>query len=201
MVALPYEAVYGTGRIYRAVADLSHQSLVGPEKQLLPRLAPGIEGPRHLRATERAVREQPAILARERHPLRSRLVDDVRAQLGEPVDVGLTRTEVSTLHGIVEQPVNAVAVPLVVLGSVDPTLRGYAVGSAGTVVIGEAGDLVAEFGKGSGGRRPGQPRADDDNAVLSLVRGIHQLHFELVLVPPLLNRAGRDPGVENHRPP
>src|SRR3712207_8365302 len=53
--------------------------------------------------SERAVREVAAVLARERHPLRHALVDDVHADLREPVHVRLARAEVAALDRVVEQ--------------------------------------------------------------------------------------------------
>ena len=71
--------------------DLPHHRLVGAEQQLLAGLAARVERARHLRAAERPVVEQAAVLARERHALRDALVDDVDAQLRQPVDVGFAR--------------------------------------------------------------------------------------------------------------
>ena len=75
----------------RAGRDLALQRLVGAEQQLLAGLAAGVEGARHLHAAERAVVEQAAVLAGEGHALRDALVDDVGADLGQPVDVRLPR--------------------------------------------------------------------------------------------------------------
>ena len=55
-----------------AEADLPLERLVGPEQELLARLAPRVERARDLGAAKGAVGEQ---------------VDDLDAQLGEPVDV------------------------------------------------------------------------------------------------------------------
>src|SRR5207247_6358441 len=46
---------------------LAHQRLIGAEQKLLAGLAAGVERARHLRAAERAVVEQPAVLAGKRH--------------------------------------------------------------------------------------------------------------------------------------
>ena len=116
--------------LHRAAVDLVRERLVGAEQQLLAGLAAGVERARHLRATERAVVEQPAVLAREGHALRDALVDDVDAHLGEPVHVAFTSPEVAALDGVVEEPVDAVAVVRVVLRRVDATLRGDAVRAA-----------------------------------------------------------------------
>ena len=106
------------------------ERLVGAEQQLLTGLAAGVERARHLRAAERPVVEQAAVLAGERHALGDALVDDVDADLGQPVDVGLTGAEVAALHGVVEEALDAVAVVLVVLRRVDAALRGDAVRAA-----------------------------------------------------------------------
>ena len=102
--------------------DLPLQRLVGTDQQLLPGLAAGVEGTRDLHATEGPVVQQPAVLAGERDPLGDALVDDLHADLGQPVDVGLPRAEVAALDRVVEQPVDRVAVVAVVLGRVDPAL-------------------------------------------------------------------------------
>ena len=113
-------------RVQRDLArrDLAHHRLVGAEQQLLAGLAARVERARHLRAAERAVVEQAAVLARERHALRGRLVDDLVRDLREPVDVRLARAEVAALDRVVEEPEDRVAVVAVVLGGVDPALGG-----------------------------------------------------------------------------
>jgi hypothetical protein len=81
----------------------SAQRLVRAEEQLLPRLAARVERARDLRAAERAVVQQAAVLAREGHALRDALVDDVHRHLREPVDVRLARAEVAALDRVVEE--------------------------------------------------------------------------------------------------
>ena len=102
-----------------AEVHLAGERLVRAEQQLLAGLAPGVERAAHLRATERAVVEQAAVLAGERHALRDALVDDVHAQLGEAVHVGLAGAVVAALDRVVEEAVDAVAVVAVVLRRVD----------------------------------------------------------------------------------
>ena len=60
-----------------AQADLTAKRLVRAEQQLLAGLAARIKRARDLRPAERAVRQQAAVFARERHALRHALVDDV----------------------------------------------------------------------------------------------------------------------------
>ena len=107
-----------------AGGDLALQRLVGADQQLLTGLAAGVEGARHLHAAEGAVVEQAAVLTGERDALGHALVDDLHADLGQPVDVGLAGAEVAALDRVVEQPVDRVAVVAVVLGRVDAALGG-----------------------------------------------------------------------------
>src|SRR5262245_47112016 len=67
--------------------DLTQERLIRSEQKLLSRLAAGVKRTRYLCATERTVREQAAVLPRERHALRDALVDDVDADLCQPVNV------------------------------------------------------------------------------------------------------------------
>ena len=71
-----------------------------------------------------------AVFARERNALRDALIDDVHADLREPVDVGFARAEVAAFYGVVKQAVNAVAVILVILRGIDSALRGDGVRAA-----------------------------------------------------------------------
>ena len=144
--------------VQRDVAELHlvHERRVGAEQQLLAGLAPCVERARHLRATEGAVVEQAAVLTGEGHALRDALVDDVDAELREPVDVALAGAVVAALHRVVEEAVDAVAVVLVVLRRVDPTLRGDAVRAPRRVVEREQRDVVAELAERA--RRPTRRR-------------------------------------------
>src|SRR5205085_1397053 len=90
--------------LYAAGGDLHAQRLVGPEQELLAGLPLGVEGARNLGAAERAVVQQTAVFAGERHALGDALVDDRAADLGEAVDVGLAGAEVAPLDGVVEEP-------------------------------------------------------------------------------------------------
>jgi hypothetical protein len=147
--------------LHRAGRDLTLEGLVGTDEQLLAGLATGVEGARHLDATEGTVVEQTAVLAGERHTLGDALVDDRGADLGQAVDVGLAGPVVTTLDRVVEQAVDGVAVLLVVLGGVDATLGGDRVGPARAVLEAERLHVVAGLAQGCGGgaaRRARCPR-------------------------------------------
>jgi len=59
-----------------------------------------VERPLDLHTAERAGVEQPAVLARERNALGDALIDDVDADLREPVDVGLAGAEVAAFDRV-----------------------------------------------------------------------------------------------------
>src|SRR5262249_2411781 len=130
-----------------AGADLPRHGLVGAEKELLPGLAAAIKGARDLGPAEGAVLEQAAVLAGEGDPLGDALIDDVDADLGKAMHVGLASPEVAPLDGVVEEAPDAVAVVLVVLGGVDAPLGGDAVSAARAVLIAEGVDVVAQLGE------------------------------------------------------
>ena len=184
--------------LHRPQLDLSGDGGVGAQQELLPGLAAGVEGPGDLGAAEGAGVEVAGVVAGERHPLRDALVDDVVAHLGEPPDVRFAGPEVSALDRVVEEPVDAVAVVGVVLRGVDPALGGDAVGAPRAVLVAERLDVVPEFPQGGGGGGAGQAGPHHEDLVLALVRGVHQLHVEAVLVPRLFDGAGRCLSVEDH---
>ena len=110
--------------------------------------------------------------------------------------VRFAAAEVAALDGVVEQPVDRVAVALVVLRGVDAALRGDRVSATRRVVERERLDLVAEFAERGRSRRAGQPGADDDDLELALVRRVHQLLAGDVVVPLVGHRAVGNLGIE-----
>ena len=114
---------------HTTATDLLFQRLIRAEQQLLAGLSARIESPRDLRTAERAVCQQPAVFSGERHSLRHALVDDVYAQLGEAVHVSFARAKIAALDGVVEEPINAVTIVLIILGGVDAALGSDAVGA------------------------------------------------------------------------
>jgi len=99
------------------------------------------------------------------------LVDNGGADLGEAVHIGLARAEVTALDRVVKEPVDAVAVVLVILRGVDATLRGDGVRAAGRVLEAEAFYLVAELAESGGGGGACEAGADDDDVVFRLLAG------------------------------
>jgi hypothetical protein len=114
------------------------------------------------------------------------MIDDVIADLGQAVDVGLAGAKIAALDGVVEKPPDAVAVVGIVLGGIDAALGGDAVGAARAVLETEGLYVVAQFGQGGGGRSAGQTGAHHDDVEFAFVGGIDQFEFETVAIPFLL---------------
>ena len=176
----------------RAGGDLLVQCGVGTQQELLSRLAAGIEGTRYLRAAERTVSQQTAVLAGEGYALCYALVDDEVRDLGQTVDVGLAGAVVAALDRIVEEPVYGVVVVLVVLRGVDTALCGDRVGAAGRILDAEDLDVVAQFAQRSGCGGAAQTGSDDDDVEFALVGGAYDLDSCLVVAPLVCESAGRN---------
>ena len=133
------------------------------------------------------------------HALGDALVDDVGADLGQPVDVGLAGAVVAALDGVVEEPVDGVAVLLVVLGRVDAALRGDRVGPARGVLVAEGLHVVAGLAERGRGGAAGQAGADDDHRQLAAVGRVDQPGLELARAPALVDRTAGRLGVGDRR--
>ena len=177
--------------------DLALEGLVGADQQLLAGLATRVERAGHLYAAERAVVQQAAVLPGERDALGDALVDDVGAHLGQAVDVRLAGAVVAALDGVVEETVDRVAVLLVVLGGVDPALRGDRVRTTRGVLVAEGLHVVAGLAERGRRRGAGQTGADDDDAQLAAVGRVDQPGLELAVLPAVGDRTGRRLGVRD----
>ena len=151
-----------------------------------------------MRAAERAIGEQPAVFPGERNALGHALINDIDADLRQPIDVGLAGAEIAAFDRVVEQALNAVAVVLIILGRVDSALGRDAVGAARAVLVTEGLHVVAQLRQARRRRCAGQSGPDDDDVEFSLVGGIDQLHVEPVLIPLLLQWPGWNFGIEFH---
>ena len=163
--------------------DLPHQGAIGPQQKLLPSLPPRVKGAGNQCAPKRTVREQTAILPRKGHPLGHALVDDVAADLRQPIHVGLAGAVVAALDGVVKQPPHAVAVVGIVFGGVDAALRRDAVGATGRILNAKAFDVVAQFAQGGRCRSSREPGTHDQHRMFALVVGAHQGTMFLKLSP------------------
>ena len=90
--------------------------------------------------------------------------------------VCFTCAEVATFDGVVEQTVDAVAVTLVVLRTIDAALRGDGVCATCGVMECERIDLVTKFCKCCCCGCTSKTGANHNHFELALVVGVHQLH-------------------------
>ena len=165
---------------------------------MLAGLAAGIEGARDLGAAEAPICQVAGIFAGKRHALGDALVDNVHADLGEAVDIAFAGAEVAAFDCVVEQPVNAVTVVLVILRGIDPALGGDAVGAPGAVLNAKRFYIVPEFAKGRSGGGAGQAGSHDDDVVFPFVGGVDELGVAAEFVPLLRERTVGNSSVELH---
>src|SRR6476660_1352736 len=172
-----------------AAHHLPAEGGIGAEQELLARLTPAVKRAGHLDAPERAVGQLSAIFAGKRHAERHALIDDLGADLCQAVDVRFARTEVAALDRVIKQPLDAVAVVLIILRRIDAALRRDTVRAAGAVLKAETIHVIAELSKGR--RRAGarQPRSHHDDADRPFVRWTDQLFTETVTVPFAVERS------------
>ena len=111
-----------------ASVDLTHEGRVGAQQKLLTGGTTCIKRSGDLSTAEGAVVEKTAVLPGEGNALSSRLIDDVQREFGQTVDVGFPTPKVTTLNRVIEESINGVAIVVIVLGGVDPTLCGDGVG-------------------------------------------------------------------------
>ena len=143
----------------------------------------GIEGTADLCTTKGAVVEQSAVVAGKGHTLRHTLVDDGAAHFGQTIDVGLTGAVVAALDGVAEEALDAVAVVLIVLGSIDATLGCNGVGTARRILYAENIHVEAQCSQRGGSRGTGKACSYHDDINLALVGGIDQFLAGFVVGP------------------
>jgi hypothetical protein len=95
--------------------------------------------------------------------LRHALVDNIETDFGQAMNIRLSRTKIAPFDRIVEQAENAIAVVLIVLGSVDTTLRCDTVGPARRILEAKALNVISEFTQGRGCGGACEAAADNDD--------------------------------------
>src|SRR5690625_1047565 len=140
---------------YRTGSHLAGKRRITTEKKLLSRLSSRVKCAGNLCTAERSVGERATIFARKRNSLRDRLIDDISAVISHPVDIRLAGPVVATFQSIVKEPLNAVAVVLIIFRRFDPPLCSDTVRTARTILYAKTFYVVAEFAKRSGSRTSG----------------------------------------------
>ena len=166
-----------------SAVDLSVHGRIGPKEQLLSGLALGVKGPGDQDPPKGAVVQQSAVFPCKGNPLGHTLVDDVSGYLGQTVDVGLPGSIIPPFDGIVEQPVIAVPIPLIVLRGVDPPLGCNGVRPTGGILVAEGLYIISQFGQGGRCGTSGKAGPHHDNVDISLVGGVDKLDVVLMFGP------------------
>ena len=154
-------------------------------------LAPGVKRAAHQRATERTVRQQPAVIPRERHTLRHALVNNIITYLGQPVHVRLPGAVIATLDRLVKQPEHRVIIIRVILRRVNTPLRRDRMRPPGRILIAERRHVIPQLRQARRGRTARETRAHDDNIQFLLVGGTHHPDMSFMVGPFLGQRSCR----------
>ena len=120
------------------------------------------------------------------------MIDDAYGFFGETETVGLTAPEITALDGVLHEAGETVVVHFSSASSVDASLRGDTVCTAGCIVEGEGLDVVAQFTEGGGAGRAGESGTDDDDRELAPVEWADELVVEFASGPGRRRIAGRD---------
>src|ERR1700722_10971884 len=139
------------------------EGLIRSEEKLLPGLAPGIKGPRHLYTAKRTICQQTAVFPREGDSLCHALVDYIETDLSQAMNVRFPRSKVPSFNRVVEQTEYAIAVVLIILGGVDTALRRDTMCPPRRVLEAKAFDVISEFTQGGSRGGPGQAASHDDD--------------------------------------
>ena len=134
-------------QLHFAFGNLAAQRRVGTQKQLLTRLALRVKCAGNLNPTERTVVKQSAIISRKRNALRHALVDDVRADFRQTVNIRLPAAVVSSFHRVVKQAVGGIPVVLVVLRGIDAPLGRNRVCATRRILEAKRLDVVTHLSK------------------------------------------------------
>ena len=173
-------------------SDLTVQSSISSEEELLTGLSTGIECTTHLDTSERTVGKITTVFPCERNSLRNTLVDNGCAYLGKTIHVGFTAAVVSSFDSIVEETIDSIVVILVVLCSIDTSLCCNGVCPTGRVTDTEDFDVVAKLSERSSCGRATKARSDNYNLELSPVVGIDKTKFRLTFGPFFSQRSVRN---------
>ncbi|MCL4101980.1 hypothetical protein MMG03_001566 [Fibrobacter succinogenes] len=183
---------------YLACCNLAHESLVCTEEELLTGLTASVEGTGNLGTTEGTVVQEATVFTAEGNTLSDALVDDQVGVFGETMNVGFTSAEVTALNGIVEKTIDRVTIVLIALSSIDTTLGSNGVSTTGRVLNAEGLHIVAQFCERSCSGSTSKTGTHHENGELTLVSGVHELQFKLMLGPLFFNGTTRNFRIENH---
>ena len=114
------------------------------------------------------------------------------ADFGQAINVRFARTEVAAFDGVVEKPVNAVAVVLIIFRGVDPALGGDGMRAARRILVTETLHPVTQLAERGRGRSAGQTASDDDDFEFSAIIRINESRMIVMGAPFVGQRSRRD---------
>ena len=152
--------------------NLAFERLECAKKKLLTRLTTRVKSARHLSAAKGTIRQRATVLACKGNALRHALIDDVHADLRQPVYVTLASAEVPALDCAVKKAVNAIAVVRVILRRIDSPLRGDGMRAAWRILKTETFHSIAQLTERRGCGCPGETGSNDNYGMLALVGGV-----------------------------
>ncbi len=119
--------------------------------------------------------ERSGIVACKGNSLTDTLIDNFVAHFGQPIHICLTSPVVAPFDRIIEEPIDTVAVILIVLGCIYPALSGNGMRPAGAILIAEILHLKTQLSQRGRCRSTSQPGAYHDDVKLTLVGWINQV--------------------------
>ena len=128
--------------------------------------------------------------------MRDALVDNVRANFGEPINVRFARTKIAALDRVVEQAINAVAIVLIILGGVDSALSGDGVRAARRILITKTFHAIAELAQRRRRRTTGEAAADNNDFKFASIVWTNEAGMIFVTRPFAIEWARRSPRLE-----
>ena len=153
------------------------------QKQLLTGLTAGIKGTANLHTTERTVGEISAIFPCKRNTLGNTLVDNSRTNLCKTINIRFPAAVIASFDGIVKETIDGVVVVLIILCSVDTSLRGNGMCPARGITYTENLDIVPHLTEGSGGRCTAKAGSDDDYLKFTFIVWTYDPDFSLAPGP------------------
>ncbi len=177
---------HGSGR------NLTIERGIGSKQELLAGLSPSIESTAHLDAAERTVVKITAIFPGERNALRDTLVDNGTADFRKAIDIGLSAAIVAPFDRVVEKTIDGVVVILVILRSVDSSLRGDGMRPTGRITDAENLYIVSQFSKRGRCGSSSQAGAHNDDLKFSSVVRIDKTKLGFAFGPLFSQRSVRN---------
>src|SRR5690606_18500795 len=108
----------------------------------------------------------------------------------QAVYVGFPGPVIPPFDGVVEQPVVAVPVPLIVLCGIDSPLGCYGMRPTGGTLIAEGLYIIAQLGQSGRGGPSCKSGSDHDDIDVALVGGVVELDFVFMPGPLAGQRSG-----------